>query len=145
LISTTDGKPLSPEAHLLLDRIKDEFSKTTIRRWGHFFPILVATIRFIFQARPKAIGDIDARYDSSPAFSGRGAEWLVDTLLYSNEYLNLVEPIWYQIVKGITAPTKAREYILIDEIPKIDPIKIEQLASLILDKVDQGIENGTIV
>jgi len=141
LTSTTDNKPLTPEAKVLLDCIKDEFSKITIRRWGHFFPIQVATIRFIFQIRPGAIGDISARYDTIPAFSGRGAEWLVNNIFYTTEYQDLVEPLWYEVVGGITPSIKSREYMAVEEIPSLDPAIIEQLNTLILEKVEKALSD----
>ena len=84
MTSPTDNQPNS-EVALLLTRIKDEFTKITIRKWGYFFPIQVATWRFMAQARPGVLGDFTAGYDTEPYFEGRGAEWFVHALLWMNE------------------------------------------------------------
>jgi hypothetical protein len=133
---------LSPEAKLLLSCIKDEFARITLRRWGHFFPIQLATIRFIFYTRPGVIGDvIDARYvvGSPPEFAGRGAEWLVLALFENNSYLDLVESLWWKVAHAITPEILDREFMLPDEIPQLDSTTLKKLAVLILQVVDQAV------
>jgi hypothetical protein len=140
LEASTNGS-LSAEGQILLELIEYEFSRTKIHQWGYFFPMLIATWRFIWHVRPGFLGDVvDASYEygSPPRFKGKNAEWFVEMLVDNNDYQDLVEPLWYQIAEGITPTIRDRAIMLKEEMPKLDTIKVERLADLILAKIDNA-------
>jgi hypothetical protein len=138
---------LSTEGQILLELIEDEFSRTNVHNWGYFFPILIATWRFIWYVRPGFLGAVVyAKYEhrSPPSFKGKNAAWFVEMLVDNNEYQDLVEPLWYQIAEGITPTVRDREMMRKEEIPKLDTIRVEQLAQLILARVDHAFRGGQL-
>lgn len=135
--SSTHNYEVGIETALLLELIKKQFVLTSIRKWGYFFPILVATLIFIVKVRSNVLGDFTVGYDTQPYFEGEGLEWFVDSLLFSAEYEDLIEPIFYEVVGGITSTIKEREHMLLEEIPQLDVDLIDQLRQFILERLDE--------
>jgi hypothetical protein len=146
-LDTSANSSLSAEGQILLELVEDEFLRTNVHNWGYFFPMLIATWRFIWYVRPGFLGAVvNAKYEygSPPRFKGKNADWFVEMLVDNNAYQDLVEPLWYQIAEGITPTVRDRAMILKEEMPKLDTIKVEQLAQLILAKVDPAFRAGQL-
>jgi hypothetical protein len=145
-LTSSDDSPLSDEARNLLIDLKREFTTITIRQWGYFFPCLTATWSFIAVTRPGTLGSMKAEYvKGPPSFSGRGAEWFMTNLVDADDYLDLVEPLWWQVAHSITPEIRDREYMRPDEFAELDTALLEDLAALILKKVDGGIRARELV
>ncbi|MBX3082055.1 MAG: hypothetical protein KF716_10515 [Anaerolineae bacterium] len=145
---TSSTVKLSVMGQYLQDIILDEFARIPIRNWGHFFPVFVATSVFISATRAGFLGETaEIRYKvgSPPEFRGKNAQWFAENLVGNNEYLDLVEPLWYQVAERITPVIRDRGVMLKAEMPILEPSKIERLSQLVLEKVDFALrfEDGT--
>lgn len=130
------------DQEILMQLIRRELVSIPIEHWGFFFPCHIAVWRFIETKYPGVIGPLKATYSDEPYFEGRGASWFCEVLADNSEYLDLLEAIMYPITSN--APQAVRErvrhrgFFFDNEIGQIDAKIVQELAKIILEKVDEG-------
>jgi hypothetical protein len=99
-MDSSTNSPLSKEGEVLLELILDSFSRVSVRQWGYFYPLLIATWRFIWYVRPGILGEVvDIRYvfGSPPQFKGRNADWFAEMLVDTRTWWNLCGTRWLKV------------------------------------------------
>jgi hypothetical protein len=70
---------------------------------------------------------VSAGIDSEPWFAGPRAQWLCDTVLADDSYLDAVEAIMYPLVSALPARARERGFLYPEELPRIPATDLERL------------------
>lgn len=132
------------EAKFLKEIIGKELISIPIENWGFFYPCQVAVWRYIQNRRPGVLDEINTGYDSEPYFKGKGSKWFCEKLFNDNDYLDIIEEIMYFVVDNLNPKIKERGFLLKTELPNIDLNVTEKLSKIVLEKVDDAVQKGTL-
>ena len=122
---------------VLLKHLQHELCSIPLEHWGHFFPCLVATWRFIEELRPSTLGALNCGYDASvPWFRGKGSR-LFDSIRNSEIVVECYEKIMDPLATAIPEIARNRGFLLVEELPDLDINVIEDLSEFVLDVVDK--------
>ncbi len=122
----------------------ESLCSTPINKWGFFYPFDTAVWRLIEQARPGALGALNASFDSEPVFRGKGAKWFCEQLGNDAEYLNKEEEFMYWLVEKLPQSAQVRGFPQPSELPDFNDRRLQSIVSTVLNCVDQALEQGII-
>lgn len=135
---------LSNEGSRLKAHLLTELSTIPLHSWRFFFPFSIAVWRFIQELRPGVLDELRAELRDYPYFEGKGAVWFAETLHDDDDYLTLLEKLFYPVVDAIPDQAWQRGFAHQQEIAALDNGLIDDLASVVLSSVDAAVADGTM-
>jgi hypothetical protein len=125
-----------PEVTRLADLIFAELAAVPIESWVEWAPVRVAMWRFIHEARPEILGDVQATIeDGSVAFHGPGADWF-GRLEARADYIDLIDNLMRAAVDAVPRSAQDRGFVRQGELPSIDREVVAGLVAIVSDQFD---------